>query len=65
MYAAVHDAAQVSVRALAGFLTSDDGKHIIMAHKVDRGCPLRSIESKDKGLGQRILNEIKKVCLGC
>ncbi|KAM7434376.1 hypothetical protein ABFA07_015550 [Porites harrisoni] len=61
MYAAVHDAAQVSVKALAEFLTSKNGKDIIAAHEVDKSCPLRSIESKEKGLGQKILNEIKKV----
>ena len=65
MYAAVHDAAKVSERALARFLTSKNGKDIIAAHEVDKSCPLRSIESKDKGLGQKILSEIKKVCLGC
>lgn len=60
MYAAVYDAAIVTGKATERFLTSVDGQRILQSYRVNGSCPLRSMENEDRGLGQRILNEIKK-----
>ena len=61
MYAAVHDAALVIGKATENFLTSADGEGILLSYRVNTSCPLRSMKNEDVQLGQRILDEIKKV----
>lgn len=61
MYAAVYDTAVVVGRAMEKFLMSVEGKKMIHSYGVNGSCPLQSMVNEDKGLGQRILKELKKV----
>lgn len=61
MYGAVHDAAVVIGKAMEKLLMSAEGRKMIHSYGINGSCPLQSMDNEDKGLGQRILNELKKV----
>lgn len=61
MYGAVYDTALVVGKAMEKFLQSVEGKKMIHSYGVNGSCPLQSRVNEDKGLGQKILNELKKV----
>ena len=61
MYGAVYDTAFVVGKAIEKFLKSAEGKKMIHYYGVNGSCPLQSMVNEDKGLGQKILNELKKV----
>lgn len=61
MYAAVYDTAVVVGKAMETILTNTTGREMIRSYENDVNCPLRSMVKEGEGLGQRILQELRKV----